>query len=105
MLAGLPPLQTMESLLFRLVWMGFILLTAALLSGSVFSHEIFGKAFEFNHHTVLAFIGWCVFATLLYQRINNGIRGLPATTLTLAGFFLIQLGYFGTKIVNESLNL
>ena len=105
MLASLPPLQTMEVLLFRLVGIGFLLLSLTLLSGALFSKEIFGRAFEFNHHTVLALLGWLVFAVLLYRRRSSGLRGLPATAWTLLGFALIQLGYFGTKIVNESLNL
>lgn len=105
MLSSLPPLQTMETLLFRLVWMGFILLSATLLSGAIFSKAIFDQAFEFNHHTVLATLGWLAFGNLLFQRWRNGIRGLPATIWTLLGFALIQLGYFGTKIISEALSL
>jgi len=104
-LASLPPLQTMETLLFRLVGMGFVLLSATLFSGALFSNQLFGQAFEFNHHTVLASLGWLVFGALLIRRWRSGIRGLPATILTLCGFALIQLGYFGTKIVTEALTL
>ena len=104
MLAALPPLQTMEILLFRLVGAGFILLTLTLLSGAVFSQQIFGKPFEFKHHTVLAILGWLVFAVLLFKRHQHGLRGSRAVIWTVIGFLLIQLGYFGTKIVSESLN-
>ena len=104
-LMALPPLQTMETLLFRLLGIGFLLLTLALLSGAVFSQQIFGQAFEFNHHTFLTFMGWCVFTILLFKRVKHGLRGSQAFIWTLAGFILIQLGYFGTKIINESLNL
>lgn len=103
MLMALPPLQTMETLLFRLVGFGFALLSLALLSGAVFSQQIFGHAFAFNHHTILAVLGWLVFAILLYKRVRHGLRGSQAVVWTIAGFLLIQLGYFGTKIVSESL--
>ncbi len=103
MLMALPPLLTMEQLLFRLIWTGFILLTFTLLSGVVFSHEIFGKPFEFKHHTILASLSWLVFAILLIKRVTQGLRGSQAVYWTIGGFVLIQLGYFGTKIVSESL--
>lgn len=103
MLMALPPLQTMEQLLFRLIWTGFILLTLTLLSGAVFSNEIFGKPFEFKHHTILASLGWLVFAILLIKRMSQGLRGSQAVYWTVGGFVLIQLGYFGTKFVSESL--
>lgn len=103
MLMALPPLQTMEQLLFRLIWTGFILLTLTLLSGAMFSHEIFGKSFEFKHHTILAALGWAVFAALLIKRMTQGLRGSDAVYWTVGGFLLIQLGYFGTKIVSESM--
>ena len=102
-LGGLPPLQTMEQLLFRLVWIGFSLLTATLLSGAFFSQQIFDQPFVFQHHMVLAALGWLVFAALLFKRANSGIRGKTATMVTVTGFILIQLGYFGTKFVNEIL--
>lgn len=105
MLMALPPLQTMEQLLFRLVGMGFVQLTLTLLSGAIFSQQLFGYAFEFKHHTILASLGWLVFAILLVLRVINGLRGSQAVIWTISGFLLIQLGYFGTKIVSESLSI
>ncbi|MFT5572322.1 MAG: ABC-type uncharacterized transport system permease subunit [Cryomorphaceae bacterium] len=104
-LTALPPLQTMETLLFRLVAMGFALLSLALISGALFSQELFGHAIEFKHHTILAVLGWLVFAVLLFKRSTQGLRGSQAAIWTVGGFLLIQLGYFGTKIVSESLQL
>jgi len=105
MLMAMPPLQTMEQLLFQLVGIGFLLLTITLLSGAIFSQQIFGQAFEFKHHTILASLGWLVFAVLLIKRFKSGLRGSQAVVWTIVGFVLIQLGYFGTKIVSESLNI
>lgn len=99
----LPPLQSMEQLLFRLIAAGFVLLTLTLLSGAIFSQQIFGHAFAFKHHTVLAIMGWLVYLVLLYKRVNTGLRGSRAVIWTIVGFIFIQLGYFGTKFVIESL--
>ncbi len=105
LLAALPPLQTMESLWLRLVIGGFIGLSLTLASGALFSQQIFGRPFSFDHHTVLAVMAWLVFAILLVKRFRNGLRGAQAVIWTLLGFGLIQLGYFGTKIVSELLKL
>lgn len=105
MLMAFPPLQTMELLLFRLVGVGFVILTLTLVSGAVFSQQIFGHPFVFKHHTILALLGWLMFAILLFKRVKHGLRGSRAVIWTISGFLLIQLGYFGTKIVSESLSL
>ena len=105
MLAALPPLQTMQQLWFRLLLLGFACLTLTLISGALFSQQIFGHAFVFQHHTILAILGWLVFFLLIVKRIKTGLRGSHAVLWTLIGFTFIQLGYFGTKIVSESLHL
>ena len=105
LLSALPPLQTMELLLFRLITIGFIFLTLTLASGAIFSQQIFHQAFEFNHHTALAILGWIVFAILLFKRYKSGLRGSQAVIWTVSGFLLILLGYFGTKLITESINI
>lgn len=95
----LPPLQTMEIILFRLLVVGFVLLSATLVSGAVFSQSIFGQPFSFTHHIVLTSMAWIVFAILLWGHYQRGWRGRQAARWTLAGFSLLVLGYFGTKVV------
>lgn len=101
MLRNLPPLLTMESLLFRIIGAGFVLLTLAILSGVVFSEELFGKAMQFSHKTLFALISWCVYAVLLGGRHFYGWRGRTAITWSLAGFAMLLLGYLGSKFVLE----
>lgn len=102
-LRNLPPLETMERLLFRMIAVGFLLLTLTLVSGVFFSEQVFGKPLRFNHHIVLSIVAWAVFGTLLVGRWRFGWRGRTAVRLTLAGFVLLVLGYFGTKFVLEVL--
>jgi len=102
-LRNLPPLETMEALLFRMIAVGFVLLTLTLASGVLFSEQLFGKPFRFTHHTILSLIAWMVFATLLWGRWRHGWRGRTAVRLTLSGFILLVLGYFGSKFVLEVL--
>ncbi len=97
----LPPLLTMERLLFKIIWAGFILLTATLVTGIVFSEELFGKAARLNHKTVFGVLSWIIFAALLCGRQVYGWRGRVAVRWTLAGFLALVLAYVGSKFVLE----
>ncbi|MDD4930420.1 MAG: cytochrome c biogenesis protein CcsA [Gallionella sp.] len=102
-LRSLPPLLTMESLLFRMIGIGFILLTLTLISGVLFSEEIFGKAWQFNHKVLFGFISWVVFAVLLYGHHVYGWRGKIAVRWTVSGFGFLLMAYLGSKFVLEQL--
>jgi ABC-type uncharacterized transport system permease subunit len=97
----LPPLESMEALLFNLLWGGFILLSLTLVSGVFFSEQIFGKAFVINHHIVLSASAWLVFGIFLFGHWRWGWRGKNALHWTIGGLSLLILGYFGTKFVLE----
>jgi ABC-type uncharacterized transport system permease subunit len=99
LLKALPPLQTMEVLLFELLWVGAIFLTLTIASGFLFLDDMFAQ--RLAHHTIITLAAWVVYAILLWGRYRLGWRGSTAINWTLAGFFLLLLGYFGTKLVIE----
>lgn len=99
LVAVMPPLQTMEHLLFRLIWTGEVLLTLAIASGALFLEDMFAQ--HLAHKTVLSIVAWALFAVLLLGRHRLGWRGNTAVKWTLAGFCLLILAYFGSKLVLE----
>ncbi len=102
-LQNLPPLLTMETLLFRVITVGFVLLTLTLVSGMVFSEELFGKPWQFSHKMLFGFLSWGVFAVLLTGHHFYGWRGRVAIRWTMSGFVFLLLAYLGTKFVMEVL--
>jgi ABC-type uncharacterized transport system permease subunit len=98
-LPSFPPLMVMESLLFRVIALGFVLLTLTLLSGMLFSEEIFGKPLQFNHKVVFSIASWLIYGWLLFGRYQYGWRGKKAIRLTLIGFAILLLAYVGTRFV------
>jgi len=100
-LAALPPLLTMERLLFRVILAGFAFLTLTLVTGIAFSETLFGKAMKFDHKTVFAVASWIIFAALLGGRYFYGWRGRTALRWTLAGFVALLLAYVGSRFVLE----
>lgn len=95
----LPPLQTMETLLFELVWTGEILLTLSILSGVIFIEDMFAQ--HLAHKTVFSILSWVIYAILLWGRHTIGWRGSAAIRWTLGGFVALMLAYFGSKLVLE----
>lgn len=96
---ALPPFDTMESLLFTLLTAGFGMLTLALISGFIYLDDMFAQ--HLVHKTVLSSLAWLMFGILLAGRWRWGWRGRRAVHWTLAGFAVLILAYFGSKLVVE----
>jgi ABC-type uncharacterized transport system permease subunit len=97
----LPPLMTMERVLFRFVGVSFVCLCLTLLSGIGFSEVIFGQPFRFDHKTIFTVLAWVVLGVLLLGRWRWGLRGRVALRWTMISFALLVLGYVGSRFVLE----
>ncbi|GAA4088570.1 cytochrome C assembly family protein [Zhongshania borealis] len=91
----LPPLQTMEAMLFELIWAGFILLTLAIVTGGLYVGDILAQ--HLLHKTVFTVLSWIMLAILLWGRAALGWRGKIAIRWTLWAFAFLILAYLGTK--------
>lgn len=98
-LRALPPLTALESLLFRTIGAGFVLLSATLLTGILFVHDFFAQ--HLIHKSVLSILSWLVFGALLIGRWRYGWRGARAIGWTLTAMALLVLAFFGSKFVLE----
>jgi len=95
----LPPLQTMDRLLFEMIGIGTLLLSLAILSGFVFLDDLFAQ--HLAHKTVFTLLAWLVYTALLLGHWRFGWRGNVASKWTLVGTALLVLAYFGSKLVLE----
>ncbi|WP_343595443.1 cytochrome c biogenesis protein CcsA [Acinetobacter sp.] len=95
----LPPFQVMESLLFDMLITGFLTLSVALIFG-FFMVENFLQQ-HLAHKTVFSIISWFIYGALLIGHFKFGWRGQKAIRFTLIGFFLLALGFIGSKFVLE----
>lgn len=95
----LPSFQAMESLLFDLIITGFVLLTLALGFGFFTIENFFAQ--HLAHKTAFSIISWFVYGALLIGHYKFGWRGQKAIRFTLSGFFLLAIGFIGSKFVLE----
>lgn len=93
----LPPVQTMQNNLFKIIWAGFIFLSLSFVGAFLYLPHVL--------HTipisklVLSSLAWCLFATLLYGYHRSGWRQDDVTARTLGGVVLLIIAYFGSKWV------
>ncbi len=100
LLRDLPPLLTLEKLLFLCVGGGFVLLSLVVATGAIFSE---GRSFAWplNHKAAFSLASWLVFAGLLLGHRLAGWRGRRAANWTLAGFTLLLFGYLGARLLAD----
>ena len=97
------PLLTLERLTFRFVTAGFVLLTATLLAGWLFSESLYGagKVWKWDHKTIFSVLSWLAFAVLIVGRAQFGWRGRTAVRVLYVGSGLLLLAYVGSRFVLE----
>ena len=98
---ALPPLLTMEKILFKTIFIGILLLSLSLLTGMFFLEQTRGQVLEFNHKVVFGWLSWGIFVCLFLGRVFLGWRGRVAINCTLIGYAFLFLSYIGTRFVGE----
>jgi ABC-type uncharacterized transport system permease subunit len=99
LMSALPPVETVERLLFASLSAGFAVLTLALVTGFFFVYDAVEQ--HLVHKMALAIVAWIIFAVLLWGRYRFGWRGRRALRFTIGGFVALALAYFGSKFVLE----
>ena len=97
----LPSLQSMESLLFDMLLVGFVLLSIALGIGFVYVEDLMVQ--HLAHKTVFSMLSWLLFGALLLGNWRAGWRGKRAANMTIYAFILLAIGFVGSKFVLEML--
>lgn len=95
----LPSLQSMESLLFDMILVGFVLLSVALGFGFIYVKNLMAQ--HIAHKTMFSVLSWLLFGTLLLGHWRLGWRGKRAANITIYAFVLLAMGFVGSKFVIE----
>ncbi len=90
----LPSLQSMESLLFDMILVGFVLLSIALGFGFIYVEDLLAQ--HIAHKTVFSILSWLLFGLLLLRSWRGGLRGKRAANMTIYAFMLLAIGFVGS---------
>ncbi len=100
----LPSLQVLDELNYRLITLGFPLLTLAILTGVIWANTAWGSYWRWDPKEVWSLITWLIYALVLHLRLTVGWRGKKAAFLSIVGFILIIFTFFGVNLLLKGLH-
>jgi cytochrome c-type biogenesis protein CcsB len=102
--AALPQLKTIDSLLYRTVGVAFPLLSMLLITGAVWANESWGRYWGWDSKEVGALVAWMAYAGFLHTRIAHGWRGRKSAYFALLGFALVIFTWLGVSFLLPGLH-
>nr|YP_009317026.1 cytochrome c biosis protein [Nymphaea jamesoniana]YP_010135786.1 cytochrome c biogenesis protein [Nymphaea conardii]YP_010135871.1 cytochrome c biogenesis protein [Nymphaea glandulifera]YP_010167343.1 cytochrome c heme attachment protein [Nymphaea potamophila]ANJ59841.1 cytochrome c biosis protein [Nymphaea jamesoniana]QRW37327.1 cytochrome c heme attachment protein [Nymphaea potamophila]QWM95473.1 cytochrome c biogenesis protein [Nymphaea conardii]QWM95559.1 cytochrome c biogenesis prote len=96
--------QRLDYWSYRVIGLGFTLLTIGILSGAVWANEAWGSYWNWDPKETWAFITWTVFAIYLHTRTNKSFQGANSAIVASMGFLIIWICYFGVNLLGRGLH-
>jgi len=101
----LPSLQILDEINYRLIKMGFPLLTLAIITGALWAESAWGSYWNWDAREVWSLITWFIYAIVIHARLVAGWRGRRAALLSIVGFLTILIAFFGIKLLRKGLHV
>ena len=96
--------EELDTLSYRSILIGFVLLTLGLISGAVWANEAWGTWWSWDPKETWAFISWLFYAAYLHMRISKGWQGRKPALLASAGFLVVLVCYLGVNFLGLGLH-
>ena len=96
--------EELDTLSYRSILIGFVLLTLGLISGAVWANEAWGTWWSWDPKETWAFISWLFYAAYLHMRISKGWQGRRPALLATTGFLVVLVCYIGVNFLGIGLH-
>lgn len=96
--------DTLDNISYRIIGLGFPLLTIGIISGAVWANEAWGSYWSWDPKETWALITWLVFAAYLHARITKGWQGKKPAILAASGFLVVWICYLGVNFLGKGLH-
>ncbi len=96
--------EELDTLSYRSILIGFVLLTLGLISGAVWANEAWGTWWSWDPKETWAFISWLFYAAYLHMRISKGWQGRRPAILATTGFLVVLVCYLGVNFLGIGLH-
>ena len=95
-IAGGISLETLDEVNYEALSIGYPLFTVgALFAGAIWAYEAWGSFWSWDPKEVGALVIWLFYTLFLHARFNRGWRGKKAAWMSVVGFVMILLSFFG----------
>ena len=96
--------EELDTLSYRSILVGFVLLTLGLITGAIWANEAWGTWWSWDPKETWAFISWLFYAAYLHMRISRGWQGRRPALLATSGFFVVLICYIGVNFLGVGLH-
>jgi cytochrome c-type biogenesis protein CcsB len=96
--------ETLDNISYRIIGLGFPLLTIGIIAGAVWANEAWGSYWSWDPKETWALITWLVFAAYLHARITRGWQGKKPAILAATGFIVVWICYLGVNLLGKGLH-
>ncbi len=96
--------DTLDNISYRVIGLGFPLLTIGIIAGAVWANEAWGSYWSWDPKETWAMITWLVFAAYLHARITKGWQGRRPAILAATGFVVVWICYLGVNLLGKGLH-
>lgn len=96
--------ETLDNISYRIIGLGFPLLTIGIIAGAVWANEAWGSYWSWDPKETWALITWLVFAAYLHARITRGWQGRKPAILAASGFVVVWVCYLGVNLLGKGLH-
>ena len=96
--------EQLDTLSYRSILVGFVLLTLGLITGAIWANEAWGTWWSWDPKETWAFISWLFYAAYLHMRISKGWQGRRPALLATVGFFVVLICYIGVNFLGIGLH-
>jgi cytochrome c-type biogenesis protein CcsB len=96
--------DTLDNISYRIIGLGFPLLTIGIIAGAVWANEAWGSYWSWDPKETWALITWLVFAAYLHARITRGWQGRKPAMLAATGFMVVWICYLGVNLLGKGLH-
>ena len=96
--------ETLDNISYRIIGLGFPLLTIGIIAGAVWANEAWGSYWSWDPKETWALITWLVFAAYLHSRITRGWQGRSPAILAATGFVVVWICYLGVNLLGKGLH-
>ena len=96
--------DTLDNVSYRMIGLGFPLLTIGIIAGAVWANEAWGSYWSWDPKETWALITWLVFAAYLHARITRGWQGRRPAILAASGFLVVWICYLGVNLLGKGLH-
>ncbi|MCU0535191.1 MAG: c-type cytochrome biogenesis protein CcsB [Hydrococcus sp. Prado102] len=96
--------DTLDNISYRVIGLGFPLLTIGIIAGAVWANEAWGSYWSWDPKETWALITWLVFAAYLHSRITRGWQGRKPAILAASGFVVVWVCYLGVNLLGKGLH-